>query len=563
MAESTPSRNQQFKDQHSHVAHVPPGVANGVASSVEDFMNLVQEANEANERERNMKLLTAFRIYPKAILWSIMLSSTLIMEGYDTSLVGAFNAYPSFLNVFGIKAPDGTLNIPPSWQNGIGAATNCGEVLGLQLAGVMSDRVGYRWTLILALVSLTGFIFIPFYAKTLTVFLVGELFQGISWGVFQTMTTAYAAEVCPVPLRHYLTTFVNLCWIIGQFISAGIIRGLVNRQDVWGYKIPFAVQWVWPIPIGIGIFLAPESPWWCIRNGYTERARNSLRKLTVKNSSYSSRDEDRQIAYMIYTDAMEREVSKGTTYFDCFRGTDLRRSEIVCMTWIAQTLSGTVVGGLSSYFYVRAGISTDDAYSLSWGQTAISAVGTMTSWLVLNRLGRKSLMCGGMVVMFLLLLVAGGMGIPSTPSTATSWTAGTMVLLLSAVADFSVAPVVYTIVSEIPSSRLRAKSIILARNAYNIINLAFVNIISYRQLNASAWNWGPKACFFWAGINLLMNLYLYFRLPETKGRTYAELDILFANHIPARKFSSTKVETIINLDTNPAKVEVTEHREEA
>lgn len=104
------------------------------------------------------------------------------------------------------------------------------------------------------------------------------------------------------------------------------------------------------------------------------------------------------------------------------------------------------------------------------------------------------------------------MGIPANPSTATSWTAGTMILLLSAVADFSVSPVVYTIVSEIPSTRLRAKSLVLARNAYNIINVAFVNIVSYRQFNAAAWNWGPKACFFWAGFNILMNLYLYFRL---------------------------------------------------
>jgi SP family general alpha glucoside:H+ symporter-like MFS transporter len=76
------------------------------------------------------------------------------------------NAYPSFLNVFGIRAPDGSLNIPPSWQNGIAAATNCGEIIGLQVAGVMSDRVGYRWTLILALICLTGFIFVPFYGIT-------------------------------------------------------------------------------------------------------------------------------------------------------------------------------------------------------------------------------------------------------------------------------------------------------------------------------------------------------------------------------------------------------------
>jgi hypothetical protein len=57
------------------------------------------------------------------------------------------------------------------------------------------------------------------------------------------------------------------------------------------------------------------------------------------------------------------------------------------------------------------------------------------------------------------------------------------------VADFSVGPVVYRIVSELPSTRLRAKTIVLARNTYNIINLAFVNIISYRQFNQDAWNW--------------------------------------------------------------------------
>lgn len=44
-------------------------------------------------------------------------------------------------------------------------------------------------------------------------FLVGELFLDMAWGVFQTMTTAYAAEVCPVPLRHFLTSFVNFAWV--------------------------------------------------------------------------------------------------------------------------------------------------------------------------------------------------------------------------------------------------------------------------------------------------------------------------------------------------------------
>ncbi|KAK7751950.1 hypothetical protein SLS62_006093 [Diatrype stigma] len=271
------------------------------------------------------------------------------------------------------------------------------------------------------------------------------------------------------------------------------------------------------------------------------------------------------MALMIYTDQMEKQVAGGTKYWDCFKGIDTRRTEIVCMTWIAQTMSGTALGGLSAFFFQQAGLSASNSFKLSWGQNGISAVGTIFSWVVLERIGRRTLMLGGMVVMFVLLVITGFMGIHTPPSTAESWVAGTMVVLMSATANFSVGPVVYTIVSEIPSTRLRAKSIILARNAYNAINIAFVNVISYRQLDPAEWNWGPKSAFFWAGINALFSAYLYFRLPviwkisnpglslisprgktaETKGRTYAELDILFENKVSARRFAKTRIETLI------------------
>jgi SP family general alpha glucoside:H+ symporter-like MFS transporter len=82
------------------------------------------------------------------------------------------------------------------------------------------------------------------------------------------------------------------------------------------------------------------------------------------------------------------------------------------------------------------------------------------------------------------------MGVPKHLNSAESWVAGTMVLLISCVYGFSIGPVVYNIVAEVPSTRTRAKSVVLARNAYNIIGVAFVNIVTYRQLNADSWNWG-------------------------------------------------------------------------
>lgn len=61
------------------------------------------------------------------------------------------------------------------------------------------------------------------------------------------------------------------------------------------YKIPFSLQWIWPIPIGIGTFLAPESPWWCVRHGYKERAEVSLKRL-ARSSGFSQRDADAAMA---------------------------------------------------------------------------------------------------------------------------------------------------------------------------------------------------------------------------------------------------------------------------
>ena len=58
----------------------------------------------------------------------------------------------------------------------------------------------------------------------------------------------------------------------------------------------------------------------------------------------------------------------------------------------------------------------------------------------------------------------------------------------------------------------------------------------------TAWNWGGKAGLFYAGTNLLCNVWCYFRLPETKDRSFGEIDLLFENKISARKFKSTKVD---------------------
>ncbi|KAM9886146.1 hypothetical protein OXX79_014383, partial [Metschnikowia pulcherrima] len=49
------------------------------------------------------------------------------------------------------------------------------------------------------------------------------------------------------------------------------------------YKVPFALQWMWPIPIAIGVFLAPESPWWLMKVGRASEAKKSIMRLLSEN----------------------------------------------------------------------------------------------------------------------------------------------------------------------------------------------------------------------------------------------------------------------------------------
>ena len=66
----------------------------------------------------------------------------------------------------------------------------------------------------------------------------------------------------PVALRAYVTSNVNNCWLIGQLISVGMLRALINEPSEWSYRIPFALQWMWTLPILVGVLFCPESPWW-------------------------------------------------------------------------------------------------------------------------------------------------------------------------------------------------------------------------------------------------------------------------------------------------------------
>ncbi|ROT41547.1 MFS general substrate transporter, partial [Sodiomyces alkalinus F11] len=381
------------------------------------------------------------------------------------------------------------------------------------------------------------FVFILFFAPNVQVLVIGEVFCGLPWGAFQSITPAYASEVAPVKLRPYLTTFINMCWVIGQFFSSAVNYSSISRTDEWAYRLPFAIQWLWPVLILAGVLFAPESPWWYIRNNDRVSAKKALLRLTSRNQPGFNPDET--IAMIEHTNEMERQLKEGVRYRDCFKGTDLRRTEIVILTWVAQVLSGQNLMGYFSYFMIQAGLDPANSMAMAMGNGALGLVGTMGSWFLMTHIGRRRIFFSGICTQLCILLTVGSLSFAS--SNASVWAIGAMLILFTFVYDFTIGPVTYCLVSELSSTRLKSKSIVMARAAYNAVNI-FVNVMTNYQLNTGAWNWGAKTAYFWAGSCLLCTGWVFFRLPEPKDRTYAELDLLFEHQVPARKFAKTKID---------------------
>lgn len=523
------------------VAHTEMEKASAHEESLSDIRAELRDAQAAAEHEREITFLKSLKQYPAAISWSILLSTAIIMEGYDMKLIGSLNAQPAFKKRYGTQLASGEYEIPAAWQAGLSNGASVGSLIGLWLNGHISERIGFKKTMLGSLVLMTAAIFVPFFAPSIEVLQVGQIIQGIPWGIFQTLTTAYAAEVCPVHLRAYLTTYVNLCWVFGQFLSAGVLRAMAERKNQWAYRIPFALQWIWPVPLICGIAFAPESPWWCVRKGRLDDAQQNLRRLTSR-SQQSDADVAQMVSLMQVTVKKEQQDGSRAHYRDCFRGVDRRRTIVACCVWGIQILSGTGLRTYSTYFYQQAGLPTEQAFNMSVIQYALGIVGVFIAWFLLPHCGRRTLYIWGLAGLMTCLLIIGGLGVVDYKTHAgVSWGIGSMLIVYTVIYDVTVGPICYALVSEIPSSSLRSKSIVLARMTYNLLNIVS-NVITPFMLNPGAWAWGAKTGFFFAGTCSLSLIFTILCIPETKGRTYAELAVLFRNKVSAGGFKNEKVD---------------------
>jgi len=137
--------------------------------------------------------------------------------------------------------------------------------------------------------------------------------------------------------------------------------------------------------------------------------------------------------------------------------------------------------------------------------------------------------------MTVLLFVIGFLDFGHTHS-GPVWAQATLMDIWTFIYQMTVGPICFVIISEISGSRLRGKTIAIATAVQAIASIVFTVAMPY-MLNSDEANWRGKAGFLFGGISLVCAIWCFFRIPESRGRTFEELDILFEKKVPAREFS--------------------------
>ncbi|PMD29436.1 general substrate transporter [Hyaloscypha variabilis F] len=484
---------------------------------------------------------------PKALMWCSYSLFSCIMWGYDGLASSIVLAILKFREDYGTFAYVKDTNefdwvIPAIWQLGLGAASLVGLLVGGIGAGLIAKKHGRQLCMALSyMFTIVGVFFQWFSAASsskhgnLPMLFGGKVLTGIPLGVFITIAPTYCSEIAPLPLRGATTAAVNWSIVLGQCLAYVVIRQTQNLANANSYRILFAVQWLFAA-IGLGVlFFFPESPYFLVAQGRIEKAKKNARRLYSKNF-----DVDGLISSIELLLNHEAENQKGASYRECFRGTNKLRTLIAMSTFFIQSICGIGwIIGYMAYFLQLGGLGVDASFNVTMGLSFVMLFGNMVGWIFVERYGRRSTALNGSVALAVSLLAIGITGCFNSPSAI--WIQVIFMAIWSFTYQSTIGSVAWPIVTEVAKSSLRGHTQSLATITTGIIG-AISGVSLPFLVNPDQGNMGGKVGFIYGTLLGLSCVGVWWYYPETKGRTFAEIDRLFEMGVPPRKFKETNLD---------------------
>jgi len=425
---------------------------------------------------------------------------------------------------------------------------NIFSLVGSLAAGRTSDWIGRRYTMVLAAAIFFAGALIMGLAPSYGILMLGRFVAGVGVGYALMIAPVYTAEVAPTSARGLLTSFPEV------FINTGVLLGYVSNYAFHGlpvhlsWRVMFLVGAVPPLFLALGVLAMPESPRWLVMQGRIGDARRVLAKTSDSPAEAEERladikkaigipdgvgdsDDDDEV---VVVDRRNKKGSHGEGVWRdlLIRPTPpVRRILIACLglQFFQQASGIDSVVLYSPRVFEKAGLTSN---SNSLGATmAVGASKTLfilVATFFLDRVGRRPLLltsAGGMVVS-LVTLASALHAIDRLPEGHATPLAGVSIAaVLTFVASFSVGmgPIAWVYSSEIFPLRLRAQGCALGTAMNRImsgaITMSFISL--YKAITLAG------SFYLYAGIAAAGWLFMFFFLPETRGRSLEDTEKLF------------------------------------
>ncbi|XP_009361176.2 D-xylose-proton symporter-like 2 isoform X1 [Pyrus x bretschneideri] len=397
-----------------------------------------------------------------------------------------------------------------------------GALIGSLLAFNVADFLGRRRELILAaLLYLLGGL-VTALAPDLPVMVIGRFIYGIGIGLAMHAAPMYIAETAPSAIRGRLISLKEFFIVLGMVAGYGIGSLLVDTVAGWRYM--YGITAPLAIIMGIGMWWLPASPRWILLRAIQGRGNMDELKLTAISCLCRLRGSAIGDSAPAQVDEMLVELAyvgdeKEATLGEMFHGKCLKALVIGAGLVLFQQITGqpSVLYYAASIFQSAGFSEASDATRVSILLGVFKLIMTGAAVLVVDRLGRRPLLLGGVTGMVISLFLLGSYYLFFDDAPVAAVVA---LMLYVGCYQISFGPIGWLMISEVFPLRLRGRGLSIAV----LVNFAANALVTFAFSPLKALL-GAGILFYVFGVIAVASLlFIFFIVPETKGLTLEEIE---------------------------------------
>lgn len=439
---------------------------------------------------------------------------------------------PEFVQKYqGLNRVTRDYSFTASHQSMIFSIPLIGTIGGALTSPFLQNRLGRKWSLCAAYLFSIPSTQLQLWAPNLGAFIFGRVMNGFAYGCALSVGPLYLADVVPTSIRGGAVATSNLLTILANLMAAICCWATdKNYHDSRKYKVPLAVQAGLPFLLLLPTPFLPESPVWCVQKGRIGEARMALRRVRP----VSDLEIEEELQVIVRAEQERTNLAKATKFTDILSRKHLLRTMVAGSFFSLNQISGIILSTTyATVFLTQLGLG--DPFVLTVYAYICQVAGAALAIVALEKVGRRSLALPGFVVLTIIDITAGALAFYANDPTVAK-----AISALAMVFNFFWTLCFYSISllmpSELPTQRLRSYTMSYAVGWGQAT--AVVTTLALPQITASdAGNLAAKAYLIFGGCMLVITILAFFLLPETRGKTFLEIDQLYANRVPAWQWS--------------------------